>query len=106
MSKEVIHADVKFHSQMPFTNVDVCFNSREELAALISTLQMLLGSGASELSYLCDPASYLPEHPDDESGGLAASICFHAPGYQRDEIDRRCLVAARSHLESLLTNDG
>ena len=102
MSKDTIHTDAKFHSQMPFTNIDVCFRTREELAALIAGLQKLLGAAADGELCLCDPASYLPDCPDDESGGLAASVCFHAPGYQRDEIDLRCLAAARAHLESLL----
>lgn len=100
-----IHSDVKFHSQMPFTNIDVCFRNREELAALIAGLQTLLGGETDGELCLSDPASYLPEYPDDESGGLAASICFHAPGHQRDEIDLRCLAAARTHLESLLRED-
>ena len=102
MSKDTLHADAKFHSQMPFTNVDVCFRDREELVALIAGLQKLLGAETDGVLYLCDPASYLPEHPDDESGGLAASVCFHAPGYQRDDVDLRCLGSARAHLESLL----
>ena len=105
MSKDTIHADAKFHSQMPFTNIDVCFQNQEELAALIAGLQKLLGAETEGVLYLCDPASYLPEYPDDDSGGLAASICFHAPGYQRDDLDLRCLAAARAHLESLLRED-
>jgi hypothetical protein len=102
MSKATIHADAKFHSQMPFTNIDVCFHSREQLAALIAGLQKLLDEETDGALHLCDPASYLPEFTDDESGGLAASVCFHAPGYQRDDIDLRCLASARAHLESLL----
>lgn len=105
MSKDTLHADAKFHSQIPFTNIDVCFRNREELAALIAGLQKLLGAENDGMLHLCDPASYRPEHPDDESGGLAASVCFHAPGYQRDDLDLRCLGAARAHLESLLRED-
>ena len=104
MREETYHADAKFHSQMPFTNVDVCFRDREELASLIAGLQKLLGAETSGELYLCDPASYLPEHPDDDSGGLAASVCFHSPGYQRDELDLRCLRAARAHLTSLVAD--
>ena len=104
MSKETVHADAKFHSQMPFTNVDVCFRDREELALFIAGLQKLLGTETNGSLYLCDPASYLPGHPDDDSGGLPASVSFHAPGYQRDELDLRCLGAARAHLTSLLTD--
>ena len=102
MSQETIHADMKFHSEMPFTNVDVCFYTREELKALIAGLQKLLTAEGDEVLYLCDPASYLPGHRDDESGGFAASVCFHAPGYRRDEVDLGCLGAARRQLESLL----
>ena len=105
MNKQVIHADAKFHSQMPFTNVDVCFHHREQLVALIEGLQKLLDADTGAELHLCDPASYLPDSPDDESGGLPASVSFHAPGYQRDEIDLRCLSAARAHLESLLPGD-
>ena len=105
MSKDTIHADAKFHSQMPFLNVDICFHDREELAALIAGLQKLLGAETGGALYLCDSASYLPNQPDDESGGWAASVCFHAPGYQRDDLDLRCLGAARAQLESLLPGD-
>ena len=105
MSKTTLHADAKFHSQMPFTNVDVCFHNREELVALIAGLQKLLDADTGAELHLLDPASYLPDSPDDESGGLAASVSFHVPGHQRDETDLRCLRAARAHLESLLPGD-
>jgi hypothetical protein len=106
VEKQTVHADVKFHSQMPFTTVDVCFRTREELEALIAGLQRLLESGAEgKLLYLSDPASYLSEYHDPEPLGLATEVCFHPPGHVRDEIDQRCLAAARSHLESLVRGE-
>ncbi len=104
MDKQTIHADVKFHSQMPFTTVDVCFRTRGQLEALIAGLQQLLTAGddAAALLHLTDPASYLPDHEEPASAGLATEVCFHPPGHVRDEFDQRCLAAARSHLESLL----
>lgn len=105
MDRPTVHADVKFHSQMPFTSVDVCFRTREELEALIAGLQQLLEQEgqADAVLYLADPASYLPEHEDPEPLGLGTSVCFHPPGHVRDDLDQRCLTAAQAHLESLLS---
>lgn len=101
--KETVHADVQFHSQMPFTNVDVCFRNRTELENLIEKLQQLLEPSVSTESEvtLAHPHSYLPNAEGPEPEGMATSICFHPPGYARDEIDLRCLVAARAQLEVL-----
>jgi hypothetical protein len=96
MKKLTAHADVKFHSQMPFTNVDVCFRTREELARLIAALQGLLETPEVERSVFLEDS-----HDAAASDALSAEVCFHAPGFVRDELDLRCLSAARSHLDSL-----
>ena len=99
--KETINADVQFHSQMPFTNVDVCFRSSAELNDLIEKLKQLLDQSASSDSEvtLAHPHSYQPDPEGPEPEGMPTSISFHAPGHERD--DRRCLSAARFHLEIL-----
>jgi hypothetical protein len=103
---DALLADVKFHSQMPFTNVDVCFRNAKELEQLIQALQHLLGAISSdEHITLADPSHYPDQeqiHPDE---GLPTTVTFHAPGHRRDSTDLRCLAAARSHLLSLVDEE-
>jgi hypothetical protein len=96
METVTVVADVKLHSAMPSMNVDVCFRDHDELQALIGALQHLLeeSTRAVRLVYLSNDAG-----TDD---GLPTEVCFHTPGYVRDEIDRQCLAAARKQLESFL----
>lgn len=106
MKGNTVHADVKFHSQMPFTNVDVCFRDRSELQDFIAALQLLLTADKQAPGLtLADPASYLPDAPEPTQESLATSVTFHPPGHVRDELDLRCLASARSHLESLLDDE-
>ena len=81
-------ADTKFHSDAPFTGVDVVFKSREQIEALINGLQKLLAEASI--------AEILEVEDDNSTGdeGLSAPIYFHAPGFSRDTIDLRCLAAA------------
>jgi hypothetical protein len=100
MKKVKAHADVKFHSQMPFTNVDVCFHTREEMMQLIAALQGLVEKADAQACVFLENSDEPPA-----SDALPAEACFHAPGFVRDDLDLRCLSAARTHLESL-TEDG
>jgi hypothetical protein len=105
--KETVHSDVQFHSQMPFTNVDVCFRNRSELEALIQALQKLLDPSTptdSEVT-LAHPHSYLPDAEGPEPEGMPTGVTFHVPGYERDDLDLRCIEAARAHLEELIEED-
>lgn len=106
MNNVTFHADVKFHGEMPFTMVDVCFPDREQLEAFIAGLKSLLDPSSRRVClYLADAASYLPDAEPPEVDSLPTEVCFHPPGYQRDEIELRCLASARSHLESLLAEE-
>jgi hypothetical protein len=82
-----LSADTKFHSDAPFTNVDVVFSSNHQLEQLIEALQALLNDENIELVELADDAS-----TGDE--GLEAAVYFHKPGFKRDETDESCLKSA------------
>ena len=101
MKKITAWADVKFHSQMPFTNVDVCFRTREELAQFIAALQELLEASDLQTSLYLKDSVVSPDGSAGVVDALATDLCFHPPGFVRDELDLRCLAAARSRLESL-----
>jgi len=82
-----ISADTKFHSDAPFTGVDVVFKSTEQIEALIDALRRLLTGASNEIVELED---------DNATGdeGLSAPIYFHGLGFGRDDLDLRCLASA------------
>jgi hypothetical protein len=86
MKKISTHADSKFHGDAPFMNVDVVFESKEQLKVLIEKLQLLLESGDVEHIEL--------EDSENSKVGLSANIYFHRIGYNRDETDISCIKSA------------
>jgi len=88
MRKLTSKANSKFHSDAPFTNVDVVFDNEEQLKSLIASLQSLLSE---------DDVEYV-EIEDSESTeyGLGASLYFHRVGFKRDETDVSCIKSAEN----------
>jgi hypothetical protein len=83
-----ISADTKFHSDAPFTGIDVVFKSKAQIEELIEGLRRLLAE---------PPPIEIVELEDDSwtgNKGLSAPVYFHAPGFVRDELDLRCLESA------------
>lgn len=87
MKSKTINADSKFHSDAPFTNVDIVFKSESEIEGLIEALKGLLSDGNTKLVELDDIET-------ESNLGLGATVYFHRPGHQRDETDELCLKSA------------
>lgn len=86
MKTKTVEFDSKFHSDAPFTNVDIRFRSEFELQSLIDALTLLRDGEVDCVE--------IEDSDDDPVIGLGAAIYFNRPGLDRDETDINCMAAA------------